>query len=52
MKTNKLMDSIRKSTPVETNKQVDFCVAIANRVFDLMNEKGIKQRDLAKLLVT
>ena len=50
MKTNKLMDSIRKSTPVETNKQVDFCVAIANRVFDLMNEKGIKQRDLAKLL--
>ena len=50
MKTNKLMDSIRKSTPVETNNQVDFCVAIANRVFDLMNEKGIKQRDLAKLL--
>ena len=47
---NKLMDSIRKSTPAETNKQVDFCVAIANRVFDLMNEKGIKQRDLAKLL--
>ena len=46
------MDSIRKSTPAETNKQVDFCVAIANRVFDLMNEKGIKQRDLAKLLVT
>ena len=44
------MDSIRKSTPAETNKQVDFCVAIANRVFDLMNEKGIKQRDLAKLL--
>ena len=47
---NKLMDSIRKSTPAETNKQVDSCVAIANRVFDLMNEKGIKQRDLAKLL--
>lgn len=44
------MDSIRNNTPAETNKQVDLCVAIANRVFDLMNEKGIKQRDLAKLL--
>ena len=50
MKTNELMDSIRNITPAETNKQVDFCVAIANRVFDLMSEKGIKQRDLAKLL--
>ena len=50
MKTNRLMDSIRNNTPAETNKQVDFCVAIANRVFDLMNEKGINQRDFAKLL--
>ena len=30
MKTNKLMDEIRKSTPADTNKQVDLCVAIAN----------------------
>ena len=45
------MDSIRNNTPAETNKQVDFCVAIANRVFDLMSEKGIKQqRDFAKAL--
>ena len=29
MKTNKLMDEIRKSTPEDTNKQVELCVAIA-----------------------
>ena len=28
MKTNKIMDAIRNTTPTETNKQVDFCVAI------------------------
>lgn len=38
MKTNKLMDEIRKSTPADTNKQVDLCVAIANRVFELLKD--------------
>lgn len=39
MKTNKLMDDIRKSTPADTNKQVDLCVAIANRSLNYyMNE--------------
>lgn len=50
MKTNKIMDSIRSNTPAEVNKQVDFCVAIANRIFDVMEERGMKQRDLAKAL--
>ena len=44
------MDSIRNTTPTETNKQVDFCVASANRIFDVMTELGMKQRDLAKAL--
>ena len=50
MKTNKLMDEIRKSTPADTNKQVDLCVAIANRVFELLQERNMKQRDFAKAL--
>lgn len=50
MKTNRLMDEIRKATPVETNKQVDLCVAIANRVFDLLKERNMTQRDFAKAL--
>ena len=50
MKTNKIIDSIRNTTPTETNKQVDFCVAIANRIFDVMAKQGMEQRDLAKAL--
>ena len=50
MKTNKLIDEIRKSTPADTNKQVDLCVAIANRVFELLQERNMKQRDFAKAL--
>ena len=44
------MDSNRNTTPTETNKQVDFCVAIANRIFDVMTELGMKQRVLAKAI--
>ena len=50
MKTNQIMDAIRNTTPTETNKQVDFCVAIANRIFDVMAKQGMEQRDLAKAL--
>lgn len=50
MKTNALIDSIRNTTPPDVNKQVDLCVAIANRIFALMDERGMKQRDLAKAL--
>lgn len=50
MKTNKIMDSIRKATTADTNKQVDLCVAIANRVYDLLKERNMTQRDFAKAL--
>ena len=44
------MDSIRKATPADTNKQVDLCIAIANQVFELLNERNMTQRDFAKAL--
>lgn len=44
------MDSIRKTTPENTNKQVDYGVAIANRVYDLLKERNMTQRDFAKAL--
>ena len=50
MKANKIMNEIRLSTPPAVNKQVDLCVAIANRIFALLGERGMKQRDLAKAL--
>lgn len=50
MKTNEIMDSIRMATPANINKQVDLCVAIANRILALLDERNMKQRDLAKAL--
>lgn len=47
MKTNVLLDSIRATTPKDVNKRVDLCVAIANRILELMEKKNMKQRDLA-----
>lgn len=44
------MEMIRQQTPPEVNKQVDLCVAIANRVYDLLEERGMSQRDLARAL--
>lgn len=50
MKTNILMDEIRQSTPPEVTKQVDLCVSIANRIYTLLEERGMSQRDFAKVL--
>lgn len=50
MKTNKIMDMIRQDTPPEVNKQVDLCVNIANRIFEIIEEQGMSQRDLARAL--
>ncbi len=50
MKTNRIMDMVRQETPPEVNKQVDLCVAIANRVYAILEQKGMTQRDLARML--
>lgn len=44
------MEMIRQQTPPEVQKQVDLCVAIANRVYDLLEERSMSQRDLARAL--
>lgn len=41
---------IRQQTPPEVQKQADLCVAIANRVYDLLDERGMSQRDFARAL--
>lgn len=50
MKTNALMESIRQSTPPEVNLQVDMAVRIANRVYDILDERNMTQKDFAKLV--
>lgn len=49
-KVNALMEECRRLVTPEIQKQVDLCVAIANRVYDLLEQKGMSQKDLAKKL--
>lgn len=50
MKTNKLMDNIRQSMTPEMKRQMELSVKIANRIYEIMEEKGLSQKDLALLL--
>ena len=51
MKTNAIMDSIRKTTPPEVNKQVDLCVEICNRIYEIMEERGMQINKVSYNLV-
>lgn len=50
MLVNPLMEEIRRKTPPEIKKQVDMQVMIANRVYDLLEVKGMSQKDFAAKL--
>ena len=50
MKTNKIIDEIRSHISPEVKKQLEISVCIANRVYDILEAKGMNQKDLAKLL--
>ena len=49
--TNPIMDEVRRRylTP-EIQKQVDMQVMIANRIYDLLEQKKMSQKDLAQKL--
>ena len=51
MTVNPIMEEARRKhlTPV-IQKQVDLQVMIANRIYDLLKQKGMTQKDLAKRL--
>ena len=50
MKTNKLMDEIRQTMTPEMKKQMELSVSIANRIYEILEEKGMSQKDLAHSL--
>ena len=50
MKTNKILDEIRGHISPDVKKQLEISVSIANRVYDILEKKGMTQKDLAKLL--
>ena len=50
MKTNKILDEIRGHISPDVKKQLDISVSLANRIYDILEAKGMSQKDLAKLL--
>ena len=50
MKTNRIMDEIRSTISPEMKLQMDMSVAIANRIYEILEAKGMSQKDLAHRL--
>ena len=50
MKTNKLMDEIRETMSPEMKKQMELSVSIANRIYEILEAKGMSQKDFAQLM--
>jgi transcriptional regulator with XRE-family HTH domain len=44
------MQECRALITPEIREDIDFSIALVNRIFDILEEKGITQRDLAKRL--
>ena len=49
-KKNKILEEIRATIPLEMKLQMEMSVAIANRIYDILESKGMSQKDLAILL--
>ena len=50
MKANKILNGIRKDISPEMKQQVELSVAIANRIYEILEIKGMTQKDLAQRL--
>ena len=50
MKTNKIMDEIRSSISPEMKLQMELSVAIANRIYDILEAKKMSQKEFAHLM--
>ena len=45
-----MMDEIRQTMTPEMKRQMELSVQIANRIYEIMEEKGLSQKNLASLL--
>ena len=50
MKTNAIMDEIRSTISPEMKLQMELSVAIVNRIYDILEAKGMSQKDFARLM--
>jgi len=48
MKRNALMEECRKLITSEIRDEIDFSVSIVNRIFDILEQNNITQREFAK----
>ena len=46
MKTNRIMDEIRSTISPEMKLQMEMSVSIANRIYEILEAKGMTQKDL------
>ena len=50
MSTNKVLDEIRQTMTPEMKRQMELSVKIANRIYEILEKKGLSQKDFARLL--
>lgn len=50
MKTNTIMNDIRSEMSPQMKKQMELSVAIANRIYDILEQKGLTQKQFAALV--
>lgn len=49
LQTKELLDDLISKIPPEENKRLDYSFRIADRICEVLKNKGISQRQLAKL---
>lgn len=49
-KTNSILQAIREDISPEMKARMELSVAIANRIYTLLERKGLSQKDLARML--
>ena len=50
MKTNAIMDNIRSEMSPEMKKQMELSVSIANRIYDILEQRGLSQKQFAAMV--
>ncbi len=50
MKRSRILDSRRESVPSEIRRRVDLSFLIVDRIHSILEQKGLRQKDLANLL--
>ena len=50
MKTNRIVDEFRSTISPEMKMQMELSVAIANRIYDILEKKGLTQKDFAQMM--